>query len=243
MRAEKRLSYGLSFIFNYAFAKTMDTGTGSGNNASADVWQNAFNVPSNYGLSTLDVRHTINGSATYELPFGSNRLFKLHGVLDKAFGGWRTTGVYQIHSGIPYTVTATVNGADESGTEAGTCGCGYAWFANQVGNPNLSHKGFNPNTGGLWFNPGAFVAPPPGTFGTIQRNSMIGPNWRNLDLSLGKTFALVEGVKLEIRADSNNTFNHPNFAQPGATIGSASAGVISGASAGRNMQLGGRVTF
>lgn len=243
VRAEKRLSYGLSFIFNYALAKTLDTGTGSGNNASADVWQNAFSVAANYGLSTLDVRHTINGSATYELPFGSNKLFKLHGVLDEALGGWRATGVYQVHSGIPYTVTATANGADESGSEATTCSCGYAWFANQVGNPTVSHKGFNPNTGSLWFNPGAFATPSPGTFGTVRRNSSIGPNWRNLDFSLGKTFALVEGVKLEIRADSYNIFNHPNFAQPSATVGSASAGVISSASGGRNMQLGGRFTF
>ncbi len=220
----------------------MDTGTGSGNNASADIWQNAFNVSANYGLSTLDVRHTINGSATYELPFGSNKQFRLHGIMDEAFGGWRATGVYQIHSGIPYTVTATANGADYSGTEAGTCGCGYGWFADKVSNPNVSHSNFNPATQ-TWFNLNAFAVPTYGTLGTEGRNTLIGPNWRNLDFSLSKTFGLIEGTKLEIRADANNAFNHPNFAQPSATIGNANAGIITSSSGGRLIQLGGRFTF
>jgi hypothetical protein len=55
----------------------MDTGTGSGNDTGVDVWQNAFNVPANYGLSKLDTRNTINGSATYELPFGIGKSFAL----------------------------------------------------------------------------------------------------------------------------------------------------------------------
>lgn len=95
-RAQKRYTNGLSFIFNYAWSKTMDTGTSSGNSAGVDVWQNAFNVAQNYGLSTLDMRNSINGSATYELPFGKGRMVGLHGFADEALGGWRITGVFQI---------------------------------------------------------------------------------------------------------------------------------------------------
>ncbi len=252
-RAEKRTSYGLSYIFNYAFAKTMDTGTGSGSDAGIDSWQNAFNTSANYGLSKLDTRHTINGSATYELPFGANKAIKLHGFMDALFGGFRTTGVYQIHSGIPFTVTAvSSSGTDLSGTgAANTCYCGYALYANQVGNPKMSHKGFLPNSNGdvtngpFFFNTSAFVTPAPGTLGNERRNTVIGPAWRDLDLSIGKTFQLPEKVRLEIRADANNALNHPNFGQPNAQVGVAGAGqgAISSASGARFLQLGGRFNF
>lgn len=241
LRAEKRVSHGLSFIFNYAYSKTLDTGTGSGNNATADIWQNAFNVSANYGLSTLDTKNTINGSATYELPFGTGKSFALHGIADAALGGWRATGVYQIHSGIPFTVTTSNNGQDLSGSGvANTCGCGYSWLPNVVGNPSVSNRSVNE-----FFNPAAFATPASGTFGDERRNSLIGPDWRNLDLSLGKTFVFIEGVKLEIRADSVNVLNHPNFAQPNTSTGTGvvGGGQITTASGARNIQLGGRFTF
>jgi hypothetical protein len=240
LRLEKRLSHGLSFIFNYAYAKTMDTGTGSGNDAGVDVWQNAYNVPANYSLSTLDVRHTFNGSATYELPFGRGKMFALHGVTDQILGGWRATGVFQVHSGIPFTPTSSSNGQDLSGSGANQCSCGFGWLPNVVGNPSVSHRSISE-----WYNPAAFATPTPGTFGDERRNFLIGPNWRDLDLSLGKTFRFVEGINLEIRADSFNAFNHPNFSQPsGATgTGVVGGGTITSANGARNIQLGGRVTF
>jgi hypothetical protein len=248
VRVEKRLSHGLSYIFNYAYAKTLDTGTGSGSDAGIDSWQNAFNTSANYGLSKLDVRHTINGSATYELPFGSGRSFRLHGFVDEIFGGYRTTAVYQIHSGIPFTVTATNNGIDNSGVGASTsCYCGFAWYANQVGNPKVSHANFHAGTmGDTWFNTAAFAVPTGGTLGNATRNSLIGPAWRNVDLSVGKTFQLPEKVRLEIRADVSNALNHPNFGQPNGQIGSGAGsgeGTINSASQARFLQLGGRFNF
>jgi hypothetical protein len=244
-RAEKRLSHGLSFIFNYALSKTMDTGTGSGNNATADIWQNAFDVSANYGLSNLDMRNSINGSATYDVPFGQGRQFALHGIYDQVLGGWRATGVFQVHSGIPFTPTTSFNGQDLSGSEANSCGCGYSWLPNIVANPSVSHAGFNPNTD-LWFNPAAFATPAPGTFGDVHRGVLIGPAWRDLDLSLGKTFPLPEGVHLEIRGDAFNVLNHPNFSQPNRSTGTGVSGggtITSTAGNARNLQLGGRFTF
>ena len=241
LRVAKRTSYGLNFLFNYAFSKTMDTGTGSGNNATADVWQNAFDVPANYSLSKLDMRNLINGSLTYELPFGVGKRFALHGAADQVLGGWRVTGVYQIHSGIPYTATTSNNGTDDSGSEANQCGCGYSWLPNVVGSPSVSNQSVN-----QWFNTSAFATPATGTFGNERRNMLIGPDWRDLDLSLGKSFKLVEGMQLEIRADSFNAFNHPNFSQPDSATGTGVVGggvITSTAAGGRDIQLGGRLSF
>jgi outer membrane receptor protein involved in Fe transport len=238
LRAEKRTSHGLSFVVNYAFSKTMDAGTSSGHSAGVDVWQDANNVAANYGLSQLDTRHTLNGSATYDLPFGKGRMFALNGPVNEVLGGWRLTGIFQVHSGIPFT--PTIGSADLSNSGANQCSCGFAWLPNVVGNAAVT----NPSTT-EWFNTAAFATPASGTFGTERRNTLEGPSWRDLDLSLGKGFQLREGVKLEIRADTFDILNHPNFAQPNASVG---AGVVGGgqittANTSRQVQLGGRFSF
>lgn len=240
LRVEKRTSNGLNFGFNYSWSKTLDTGTGSGNNTGVDVWQNAFSVQQNYGLSTLDMRNSITGTATYELPFGVGKTYALHGITDEILGGWRATGVFQVHSGIPFTATTSNNGQDLSGSAANNCYCGFAWLPNEVASPSVSGPSVNE-----WFNPSAFATPTPGTFGNEHRNTLIGPAWRDLDMSLGKTFQIVEGIKFEIRADAFNSLNHPNFSQPSNATGTGvvGGGVITSANGARSMQLGGRLTF
>jgi len=240
LRAEKRTSHGLYVVFNYAWSKTMDTGTSSGHAQGIDLWQNAFDVRANYGLSQLDVKNTINGSASYELPFGVGKQFALHGIMDEFLGGWRATGVFQVHGGIPFTPTTSNNGTDDSYSTAIQCYCGFEWLPNQVASPSVPNPSVNE-----WFNPAAFATPASGTFGNIRRNTLIGPNWRDLDLSMGKTFLLVEGMKFEIRADSFNFFNHPNFANPSAATGTGvvGGGVITATNGNRDIQLGGRLTF
>ncbi|HEY1806184.1 MAG TPA: TonB-dependent receptor [Terracidiphilus sp.] len=237
LRAEKRTSFGLYGLFNYSWSKELDTGTGSGNNATADVWQNAFNVRANYGLSKLDMANSITGTVSYELPFGVGKQYALHGAADEFLGGWRATGIFQVHSGIPFTVTASANGQDLSGSGANQCGCGYAWLPNVVGNTKVSNPGVN-----AWFNSSAFATPAAGTFGNERRNTLIGPDWRDLDLSLGKTFLFAEGIRFEIRGDMSNAFNHPNFSQPSAAQGAGEAQITS-TNGARDIQLGGRLSF
>ncbi|HEY0784767.1 MAG TPA: carboxypeptidase regulatory-like domain-containing protein, partial [Acidobacteriaceae bacterium] len=224
--------------FNYAWSKTMDSGTSNGHNLDVDVWQNANNVAANYGLSQLDATNTFNGWGTYELPLGEGRAFHLHGLLDEAFGGWRATGVFQVHSGIPFT--PTISGQDNSNSEANQCYCGFAWLPNVVHSPKVAHQTIQ-----QWFDPTAFVTPAFATLGDERRNSLRGPNWRELDLSAGKTFAIREQMHFEVRADAFNALNHPNFYQPSSGVGTGATGggVISGANSARQLQLGGRYTF
>ena len=235
-RVEKRMSHGISFLFNYAWSKTMDSGTSNGHYETIDVWQNAFDPAANYGLSQLDVPQSINGYATWELPFGKGRQIGLHGVADEAFGGWRLTGVFQAHSGVPFT--PVVGSADQSNSQASQCYCGFAWLPNVVGNPKLS----NP-TISEWFNTAAFAVPATDTFGNAGRNMLRGPHWRDVDFSLGKTFWLGDRYHLEVRADAFDALNNPNFAQPSASVGVAGGGVITSANTNRQIQLGGRFTF
>ena len=56
----------------------------------------------------------------------------------------------------------------------------------------------------------------PGTrhFGNEGRNSLLGPNYRNLDFAISKMTEINERFKLQFRTDFYNTFNHPAFASP-----------------------------
>jgi hypothetical protein len=70
---------------------------------------------------------------------------------------------------------------------------------------------------------------------------LIGPGLINLDLGLRKVFDITEGQKLELRLESFNTINHPNWGLPDSGIddGPGAAGVINTlANNNRIIQLG-----
>jgi hypothetical protein len=121
-----------------------------------------------------------------------------------------------LHGGQPFTVA---NSADTSGTDEN------ARRVNQIGDPlaEIDRK-FHPATASSgateqWINPEAFVAPSNGTFGTMRRNELFGPGFSDIDLSLFKTTPITERIKLQLRAEVFNAFNHNNFAPPDSTLG------------------------
>ena len=251
VRVQKRYSYGLSFQVNYAWSRLLDTGTGGGHGSGVDIYQNAYNPAVNYGLADSNATHTLAGQIVYEVPFGKGRQYAFHGLVDQVVGGWRVSSVFQWHSGVPFTPIIQNSIAD--GIDPGlapSLSAGSKLYPTLVGNPSVS----NP-TPGQWFNPAAFANPAPGTFGNTGRNTLIGPGFTDVDISLGKTFPLHwERIRLDIRADAYNAFNHVNYANPDANVGYTSgvladptAGRITGPAGGngnmRIIQLGARLTF
>jgi outer membrane receptor protein involved in Fe transport len=250
VRLQKRMSYGLSFQLNYSWSKSLDTGTGNGHGSGIDIYQNAY-VPSlNYGLSDFNAAHTIVGQIIYELPFGHGRQFALHGPLDQIAGGWRLSSIFQWHGGVPFT--PVIQGSVADGIDPGltpSLNAGSILYPDQVGDPHVSDRSIH-----QWFNPAAFANPAPGTFGNLHRNTLIGPGFANVALSLAKEFPIHESIALEIKADAYNAFNHINYANPDANVGYGSggladttAGQITGP-AGNNgnlriIQLGAHVRF
>jgi hypothetical protein len=62
-----------------------------------------------------------------------------------------------------------------------------------------------------FFNTAAFAPQPLGTIGNTQRNSLFGPDFRHVDLSIFKNFPVTERVNLQFRVESFNISNTPNF--------------------------------
>jgi hypothetical protein len=66
----------------------------------------------------------------------------------------------------------------------------------------------------LWFDPFAFTLPLPGTYGTLGRNTLIGPGFATLDFSVEKGFAVRENLQVQFRAEFFNLTNRANFGLP-----------------------------
>src|SRR5205085_12154714 len=47
----------------------------------------------------------------------------------------------------------------------------------------------------------------------------LGPPTRTFDASISKNFRLTERVKVQFRMDAFNLFNHPQYGNPGSSIG------------------------
>ena len=69
-------------------------------------------------------------------------------------------------------------------------------------------------TAGHFFNTNAFTAPAPYTFGNAGRDTIPGPGNNLFDIALQRQFRIREGQTLQFRAESFNTFNHPNWGIP-----------------------------
>jgi hypothetical protein len=78
----------------------------------------------------------------------------------------------------------------------------------------------NPDAGGgKSLNSAAFSVPSTVRQGTEGRNDIQGFGLTQADLSLGRTFPIVENWHLKFQVDAFNAVNHPNFANPLAILG------------------------
>jgi len=251
---QRRLVRNLSFQSSYVWSKFLDEYDSSawGSRAGTQTYQRSNDVGANYGPSNFDTRHAFKGNAIYVLPFGRGQMFlNKNAFLDEAVGGWHMAATFVMQTGNPFTVTVP------SGLVTNYAGSGSI-YPNQTSNPGtVANRSIN-----HWFNTSyvttagatvltngdttaAFTIPQPATFGNMRRNSIYGPGLTTFDMSFGKIFNVYkESVKFQLRVDATNVLNHAQFAQPNTSLSNSSAGKITGTTVGgRNLQLGGRLSF
>ena len=226
---DKRYSGGLSFLTSFTWSR--DFGLGC-----ADYWegcniQNPYNLNGERGPSPLDVPLVFTFGSVYELPFGKGKTYlDSGGPASVLFGNWQVNGLVSARSGTPYSVTLNFDNANVGG---GT------QRPNLVGDPHLS----NPSPS-EWFNTAAFVLPAPYTYGNVGFDSLHGPRYSDVDLSVFRNFHLFERGNLQFRAEFFNALNHPNFANPNSTLGNAGFGSIASITGSpRNIQFALKLTF
>jgi hypothetical protein len=238
-RLQQRLSNGLALLASYTYAKSIDDASNFFTSAGDPNFpQDSNNARAERGRSNFDVRQRLSVSYTYDLPFGKGQRYAHDGgFLSSFLSGWQTNGVVTLQTGRPFTV-ALLSDIDNSNTGRSNLGFGANDRPNVVADPRLS----NP-TPDRWFNTSAFAFPPFGTFGDAGRNILDGPGYQNVNASLVKNTQLGESVRLQLRAEAFNLFNHPNFNLPDNFLGSPTFGRILSAQSPRHLQFGVKLLF
>src|ERR1035441_8412591 len=131
-------------------------------------------------------------------------MWRLHNSVANGFiKGWETSGQATFEGGAPFSVTV---GADTS--FRGDVSSGVFVYPNQTG---PIHKTDPRKTGGAYLSMDNLVAPPFGTLGNVRRNAFHGPGVNNFDMALMKNIGLHENLKLQLRVELFNAFNHGQF--------------------------------
>ena len=201
---KRRFSKGLDMQLAYTWARLLDNAESISNNGGNAFGSSAELINTiDYGNGNLDVRHRVTGTFNYTLPFGESA----HGFKGVLIKGWQANGIVVWSTGMPFSVTNTIN---RSGTRP-TAGGGdrpNMIASGKVGHPTISK----------WFDTNAFVFQPTATVGSEHRNQLFGPGLQRVDLSLFKNFDLYKSVKLEFRTEAYNVLNTAQFVNPAATL-------------------------
>lgn len=99
---------------------------------------------------------------------------------------------------------------------------------------------------GRYFDTAAFAIPLTFTYGNAPPTEpdVRGPGIAYYDLSIFKSFKVVEKLSAQIRFEGFNVFNRVQFAKPGPQVGSTALGVITvQQNQPRKLQLGIKLIF
>jgi outer membrane receptor protein involved in Fe transport len=225
LHVDKRFHAGVYILSNFTWAKALDDGTfGPGGNQ--------FNYASNYGPSDQTRPWAWVSAANWDLPFGHGRSFAnaVNRATDTVIGGWTLSGVFNFQGGTYFT-PYLLNSAGLNSPES--------LRPDIIGNPHVS----NPNKS-EWYNPAAYTTPALYTYGDASRDSLRGPGYGEVDLSLMKSFVITERMRLQLKWDAFNALNRENLGNPAAYVDAANAGQITGiVDYRRRMQIGAHLTF
>ena len=243
---QHRMSHGLMLRGVYTWSKALDDGdslnaTASGN--APGLVSNPFDMHADWGPATYDLRNAAVINALYTLPFGHGQRFgsSMPGVANDFLGGWTATSIVTLQSGFPFTPQLSYNPSNNGDTKNPV---------RPFSNPDF-HGKVIVRKASEWFNPSAFLAPPPnsGFYGNLGRDSFSGPGLATWDFSIGKDTTLHENLKLQFRAELFNLLNRANFNTPNLVVFTPSgvsptAGVITGtATTARQVQFAAKLLF
>jgi hypothetical protein len=261
---KKRFGKGLSFQASYTYSKLLGDSDSTSNRVTDNTGTGYVSLVPNYpladyGRGAYDQRHTFVLNGLYNLPgdqYLKNKFVK--GV----FGGWALNGIWQYGSGIPLNINTGFNRSGNGDpTQPDRPFVNSALGNNPINGVESGCAGIAPGqplqTPNRWFDPCAFSLPPAGTLwagGTVGKSTVNGPGTDTVSVGLSKSFSFTERVKLQVRAEAFNLFNHAQFGVPNVLIFNSNGtyagtgGQITltqggGGLGGRNLQLGMKMTF
>jgi outer membrane receptor protein involved in Fe transport len=180
----------------YTFSKTL-------NEADEDGWTGplTWNQPSqqhrNYARAGFDRPHVLQMAFVWEMPFARER----SDVLGHLVKNWQISGVGSWMSGRPFTI---------NGDNAVLQQQGGTQTINVTGEAKPGFGDAGPDD--PWYDPSIF-SQPGNAWGNSGRNAFRGPSNWNIDASLFRVIPFGQR-HLELRVESMNVLNHPQWGNP-----------------------------
>jgi hypothetical protein len=231
--------HGLTVQLAYTWSHEIDIQSGdltsTNQQGSGGQISNPFNIEYDRGSGTIDRRNVFGANYIYNLPFFLN---SSNGFARGVLGGWQISGITQAESGNPVNSTFS---PDTVGLGGGT-----------TNRPNLVSSIAYPKKQLSWFNTSSFGAPTApwdgganNGFGSAGKDTIVGPGLFNWNLSLFKEFHITrgEGPRIQLRAESYNTFNHTEWNNIDTGFTDGNFGQITSTNDPRTWQFGGKFLF
>jgi hypothetical protein len=214
IRFTKRLSHGLLFISSFTLQKTLGVMFYEANDdhrlsRTSAVIFNESNGPSGSPFRLFKL------SWSYDLPWGPGKSYVNTGPWAQVLGGWNVGGIWSWYGGAPFSL--------QSPEDSLNCFCGAGSRLDPTGNLKLDNPTIE-----RWFNTDAVVPAAFGTVGTLGPAPLVGPDFRNLDLSVSKTTTFKERYALKFNWEIFNLTNTTKFGNPGTVFGDPGFGVVGG---------------
>ena len=225
----KRFSDSVAFHFNYTWSHNLDEcsngclfGDGSGVTVGGQI--NPLSLKANnYGNADYDILHNLSGDFLVNPTIKSGSR-----GLKAVVNGWQFSGKLFWRTGLPYSVSDGNSVLGNGGGAILATPFGKGWGGSSCGPANAFTGGaVNPCINANVYLDSSvinnFTAWSPQT-----RNQLHGPHYFDLDLILFRNFHITEKATFGIGAQAFNAFNHPNFANPDATLGDSTFGTLGG---------------
>jgi hypothetical protein len=222
---------GLGFHYTYSRGYAEQGGSLASNFVNSDyfVTQDFFDPFYDRNPLSQEARSRISIDSLYQLPWFN----KGKGWKTQALGGWQISGIVSARTGIPLRVTQP-SGISNSRPDL-------------VGDSPVFE---NYRDTLLYLDRSQFALVPTSSVttatlrpGNANPGLIRGPaNW-TVNASFGKVFSLRESLRLEVRLDAFNAFNHVNYNNPNTNITSPDFGKILTAVGPRTAQLSARLSF
>ncbi len=201
---------GFTTDVTYTWSHSIDNASdGQDYVANATQPDNSYRTDLERGPSNFDVRQRFIWRFAYDIPHFTDRWRALT-------QGWQINGLLTLRSGQPFHVNFfdDYNGTGEFFPRPDLVGDPYAGTSSPDNYLNLSAFAVPCQLDPTGDGSAASCIAGTQHFGTLGRNALLGPDFKNFDFSIFKTTQLGERVSLRFQAEFFNIFNHPNFASP-----------------------------
>jgi hypothetical protein len=246
VRFQKRAAHYVSFEGNYTFSKSTDDSS-IGANAFVGTLNNGNpqqldRLNLEHGISANDATHRLALAVIFDLPVGKDRWVghDMNAFADALVGGWSASTIVTEQTGQPLPVfMANPRLQDGNQRPNVLCGGGMGISSDKAAVTQQPYLNTN-----CFADPGdQMPGDAPRYFSDLRSDGI-----HNFDTAFYKEFTPHEGMKLEVRADMFNFFNHPRFASPNTAYapGDQTFGLITSTAPGSNprrMQFGARFEF